>query len=83
MLRTRYTIVTRTSRAGDVMVTNMRHPVTKVGIVNMPPVSPILNREDTDVAFIYDAVTIRTMTQIWNRDDNISSLNVCWVIGLN
>ena len=68
----RYTIVTRTSRACDVMV-------TKVGIVKMPPVSSFLNREDTDVAFIYDAVTIRTMTQIRNRDDTISSLNVCWV----
>ena len=42
------------------------------------PVSPILNREDTDVTFVYDAVTIRTMTQIRNRDDSISSLNVCW-----
>ena len=51
--------------------------VTKVGIVKMPPVSPILNREDTDVAFKYDAVTIRTMTLIRNRDDAISSLNVC------
>ena len=46
----------------------------------MPPVSPILNSEDTDVAFIHDAVTIRTMTQIRNRDESTSSLNVCWVL---
>ena len=49
----------------------------------MSPVSPILNREDTDVAFIHDAVTIRTMTQIRNRDDSISSLIVCWDANLS
>ena len=72
----RYVHVTRTLRARDEYASS----VTKVGIVKMPPVSPILNHENTDVAFIYDAVTIRTMTQIWNRDDSISSLNVCWVV---
>ena len=44
------------------------------------PVSQILNREDTNVTFIYDAITIRKMTQIRSRDDVISSLNVCWAV---
>ena len=80
----RYVHVTQSSHERHIHVvgTNMGRICgigDKVGIVKMPPVSPILNLADTDVAFVHDAGTIRTMTQIRNRDNAILSLNICWM----